>query len=119
MLVFIYIYIYILVNMSAHHGYSEPARQSDHRSEFHSQHASDLGKDGADVESSSASGAHLLNTTVKSISWTNITVKVTDRDTKQPRLILDNVEGIVNAGTNKLLGVYDAGCFSSSVVRLA
>lgn len=86
--------------MSAHHGYSEPARQSDHRSEFHYQHASDLGKDGADVESSSASGAHLLNTTVKSISWTNITVKVTDRDTKQPRLILDNVEGIVNAGTN-------------------
>lgn len=42
--------------------------------------------------------AHLRNTTVHNISWQGVTVTVKDRETKLPKTIVDNVDGIVEAG---------------------
>jgi hypothetical protein len=41
---------------------------------------------------------HLKNTTVHSLSWRDVTVTVKDRETKLPKAIVDNVEGIIHAG---------------------
>lgn len=43
--------------------------------------------------------AHLRNTTVKNFAWQDINVTVKDTNTKQPKALLHNVSGIVNAGT--------------------
>ncbi|KAK4149738.1 ABC transporter G family member 15 [Chaetomidium leptoderma] len=51
-----------------------------------------------DVERGSAANSHLLNTTVHSLAWKGITVTVKDRETKLPKTIVDNVQGIVEAG---------------------
>ncbi|KAK8190481.1 ATP-binding cassette transporter-like protein [Phyllosticta capitalensis] len=42
--------------------------------------------------------AHLNNDTVQSYTWDQVTVTVKDRETKQPKKILDNVSGYVQAG---------------------
>lgn len=58
-------------------------------------------KEGAsylDVEQHTLAEAHLRNTTVRKISWRGVNVTVKDRETKQPKLIVDNVEGYVEAG---------------------
>lgn len=52
-----------------------------------------------DVEEGTLMEEHLVNTTVKNITWTGVTVTVKDRETKQPRTIVDDVSGIVEAGT--------------------
>ncbi|KAF5681111.1 ATP-binding protein [Fusarium heterosporum] len=41
---------------------------------------------------------HLFNSTIKNFTWRGVTVTVKDRETKQPKKIVDNVEGIVEAG---------------------
>ncbi|KAK8041793.1 ATP-binding cassette sub-family G member 2 [Apiospora rasikravindrae] len=41
---------------------------------------------------------HLLNTAVSSIAWRGVTVTVKDRQTKETRHLVDNVEGYVEAG---------------------
>ncbi|KAH9903561.1 P-loop containing nucleoside triphosphate hydrolase protein [Xylariomycetidae sp. FL2044] len=46
----------------------------------------------------SGADPHLLNTTVRNITWRGVTVTVKDRNTKQLRNIVDNVDGIVEAG---------------------
>ncbi|KAK3692840.1 P-loop containing nucleoside triphosphate hydrolase protein [Podospora appendiculata] len=51
-----------------------------------------------DVEQRPLAEAHLVNTTVRSISWRDITVTVKDRETKLPKTIVGNVHGIVEAG---------------------
>lgn len=51
-----------------------------------------------DPEQGSMADAHLFNSTVKSLTWSGITVKVKDRETKKPRTIVENASGIVNAG---------------------
>lgn len=51
-----------------------------------------------DVERHAATEAYLRNTTVKNISWHDITVTVKDRETKQPKVVVDKVEGYVEAG---------------------
>lgn len=51
-----------------------------------------------DVEKQAIAEAHLKNTTVQSVSWRGVTVTVKDRVTKEPTAIVDNVEGIVEAG---------------------
>jgi ABC-type multidrug transport system ATPase subunit len=43
-------------------------------------------------------GQHLVNNTVRCITWTDVTVTVKDRETKQPRAIVDSVSGFVEAG---------------------
>lgn len=62
---------------------------------------------GKDLEEGSCSEDHLVNTTVKNITWAGVTVTVKDRETKQPRTIVDNVEGIVEAGMCYLLSHQD------------
>ncbi|RDA92394.1 hypothetical protein CP533_4712 [Ophiocordyceps camponoti-saundersi (nom. inval.)] len=51
-----------------------------------------------DADSSPAPEKALLNTSISNISWQGISVTVKDRKTKQPKTILDNVDGIVKAG---------------------
>lgn len=51
-----------------------------------------------DVEKGGTDYAHLLNTTVHSFSWENVTVSVKDRKTKQPLNILSGVDGFIEAG---------------------
>jgi hypothetical protein len=51
-----------------------------------------------DIEQQAVSESHLMNTTIHSIFWKNVTVTVQDRETKQPKAIVDGVDGIVEAG---------------------
>lgn len=51
-----------------------------------------------DVEQGAVDELQLRNTTVHNISWKGVTVTVKDRETKLPKTIVDNVEGIVKAG---------------------
>lgn len=51
-----------------------------------------------DLEERPVAEKHLLNTTVKNLTWRGVTVTVKDRETKEPKAIVDNVEGIVEAG---------------------
>jgi hypothetical protein len=39
-----------------------------------------------------------VNTTVRSLAWKGLTVTVKDRETKLPKTIVDNVDGLVEAG---------------------
>jgi hypothetical protein len=52
-----------------------------------------------DIEQKAVDEAHLQNTTVHNFSWKRITVTVKDRLTKQPKAILDGVDGIARAGS--------------------
>ncbi|KAF4965242.1 hypothetical protein FSARC_6961 [Fusarium sarcochroum] len=51
-----------------------------------------------DSEQRPVAEKHLLNTTIKNLTWRDVTVTVKDRETKQPKAIVDNVQGIVEAG---------------------
>lgn len=51
-----------------------------------------------DIERQALSKSLLGNTTVQNFAWRDVTVTVKDRVTKQPKAILENVSGIVNAG---------------------
>lgn len=51
-----------------------------------------------DVEKNATTDDLLRNTTVRSVSWSGVTVTVKDRETKQPKVIVDNAEGYVEAG---------------------
>lgn len=55
-----------------------------------------------DIEQSATADLHLKNTTVHNISWRGVTVTVKDRETKQQKVIVDNVEGYVEAGQSHL-----------------
>ena len=46
-----------------------------------------------------AGDEQLKNTTVKNFAWRNVTVTVKDHKTKQPKELLRNVRGVVQAGT--------------------
>ena len=52
-----------------------------------------------DIEQKAVDEAHLQNTTVHNFTWQGVTVTVKDRKTKNPKVILDNINGIVSAGT--------------------
>ncbi|RSL63673.1 hypothetical protein CEP53_004346 [Fusarium sp. AF-6] len=51
-----------------------------------------------DLEERSVAEKHLFNTTVKNLTWRGVTVTVKDRETKELKTIVDNVEGVVEAG---------------------
>jgi Fe-S cluster assembly scaffold protein SufB len=50
------------------------------------------------VERQASAMARLENTTVYNFGWQNVTVTIKDRATKQPKAILEKVNGFVNAG---------------------
>lgn len=58
-----------------------------------SKHSVDVEKDAAGVNY-----AHLMNQTVRNFSWSNVSVTVKDRTSKQPLRLLDDVSGMVEAG---------------------
>ena len=45
-----------------------------------------------------ATSESLYNSTIKNLSWHGITVTVSDRKTKAPKQLLDDVNGEVKAG---------------------
>jgi hypothetical protein len=51
-----------------------------------------------DIEQTAVDDAHLMNTTVQNFVWQGVTVTVKDHKTKLPKTILEDVEGIVEAG---------------------
>ncbi|KAF5025872.1 hypothetical protein F66182_2041 [Fusarium sp. NRRL 66182] len=51
-----------------------------------------------DSEQRPVAEKHLLNTTIKNLTWRGVTVTVKDGATKKPKTIVDNVQGIVEAG---------------------
>lgn len=51
-----------------------------------------------DVEKAGGDYAHLTNKTIRSFGWESVTVNVNDRETKQPKTIVSNVSGVVQAG---------------------
>ncbi|KAJ9659565.1 hypothetical protein H2201_007314 [Coniosporium apollinis] len=51
-----------------------------------------------DVEKSGGDYAHLTNTTVQGFGWEGVSVTVKDRVTKQPKIILSDISGVVKAG---------------------
>ena len=53
-----------------------------------------------DVEKGSVIDNHLRNTTVQSLAWNNVTVTVKDRESKLPKHIIEDVQGIVHAGNS-------------------
>ncbi len=50
------------------------------------------------VERQASAKARLENTTVHNFAWQAVTITVKDRATKQPKAILEKVNGFVNAG---------------------
>ncbi|OLN81820.1 ABC transporter G family member 12 [Colletotrichum chlorophyti] len=71
----------------------------------------------ADLEMMGAPDAHLLNTTVQNISWEGIEVTVKDRATKQPKRIVDHVDGLVKAGEMcALMG--PSGCGKTTLLNV-
>lgn len=51
-----------------------------------------------DLEQDAVTETHLRNTAVRNLSWSNVTVTVKDRVTKSPKVLVDNVDGHVEAG---------------------
>lgn len=51
-----------------------------------------------DVELNHIASAHLINDTVNNLSWSNVSATVKDRQTKQPKAILSESSGYVEAG---------------------
>ena len=52
-----------------------------------------------DIEQSAVDDSQLMNDTVQNFLWKDVTVTVKDHKTKQPKTILNSVDGIVEAGT--------------------
>lgn len=51
-----------------------------------------------DIEQKTLDDAHLLNNTVRNYSWSGVSVVVKDHKTKKPKTILQDIDGIVEAG---------------------
>lgn len=56
-----------------------------------------------DIEQKALDNAHLMNDTVRNFVWQGITVVVKDHKTKEPKTILENVEGSIEAGMFEVL----------------
>jgi len=56
-----------------------------------------------DVESNYKALKALKNTEVTSFAWKNVTVTVKDNETKEPKVLLDSVDGVVKPGMYPIL----------------
>ena len=56
-----------------------------------------------DVEAKAMGDAHLVNSTVQNVCWGGLTVTVKDQKSGEPKMILENVDGVVQAGERFLL----------------
>jgi ABC-type iron transport system FetAB ATPase subunit len=81
---------------------SEPG--ADHETAFYKHITQDAFN--TDIEQSAVDATQLMNDTVKSFLWQGVKVTVKDRKTKQPKAILDAVDGLVEAGTFLLMIKY-------------
>jgi hypothetical protein len=64
-----------------------------------------------DIEQKALDDAHLLNNTVRNYSWSGASVVVKDHKTKQPKAILQGVDGVVEAGEICALVSPECCCF--------
>ncbi|CAG8978076.1 hypothetical protein HYALB_00000748 [Hymenoscyphus albidus] len=70
-----------------------------------------------DVEENAAVNSYLLNNSVKNLTWKGITVYVKDHKTKEPKAILDNIDGIAKAGEMiALMG--PSGCGKTTLLNV-
>lgn len=53
---------------------------------------------GPDIEQKPLEDTHLMNSTVRSFTWSNVTVTVKDVKTKLPKAILTSASGAIEAG---------------------
>jgi hypothetical protein len=51
-----------------------------------------------DIEQKVVDDCHLVNDTVRNYVWRNVTAVVKDHETKEPKAILQDVAGVVEAG---------------------
>jgi hypothetical protein len=82
-----------------------PEVQSSSGSSHNDKEPTALNSAAFDVEQQAVAEAHLRNTTIKSIAWKGVKVTVKDRKTKLPKSIVDDVEGVVEAGQFALSGL--------------
>lgn len=54
----------------------------------------------ADIEQYANDTSYLSNSVVKNLAWCDVSVEVTDRETKGPKKILSDVNGYIAAGMN-------------------
>jgi hypothetical protein len=65
-----------------------------------------------DTESQNSHESHMFNDRVHSLSWSNITLTVKDRSTKQPKDLVTGVSGHIEAGKYASISLVDDRMFN-------